>query len=147
MSWRPLNCSQLMPSIVVKNANHSVDFYTKGFGFILHDNPSIDENGAIQHAMLQLGECTIMIFPENSHDMPYTSPKTSRHPSPIGLYVYVPDVDSLYQQAVVAGAKTLEAPMDSFWGDRFCKVADPDGYEWMFATHNAERHRQHAEQQ
>ena len=28
--------------------------------------------------------------------------------------------------------------MDMFWGDRCGTVVDPDGYQWMVATHVAE---------
>ncbi len=24
---------------------------------------------------------------------------------------------------------------NAFWGDQHCRLADPDGYEWGFATH------------
>ena len=27
------------------------------------------------------------------------------------------------------------APMDMFWGDRYCKVQDPFGHKWNMATH------------
>jgi PhnB protein len=51
------------------------------------------------------------------------------------LYVYLPDVDSAYKQAVAAGAKSDMAPVDMFWGDRYAKVTDPFGHFWGLATH------------
>jgi uncharacterized glyoxalase superfamily protein PhnB len=140
MTWRPMNCSQCIPSLVVKDAKKAIEFYTKAFGFKLHEDTSTDEKGDIQHAMLQLGECTIMLSPEGAYDMPHKTPSTSGIPSPLALYIYVPNVDTLYKQAIAAGARSLEAPMDSFWGDRFCKISDLEGYEWMFATHNPAQH-------
>jgi PhnB protein len=51
------------------------------------------------------------------------------------LFVYVEDVDSVFQQAVDAGA-TVTMPLDDmFWGDRFGSVTDPYGHHWSFATH------------
>jgi uncharacterized glyoxalase superfamily protein PhnB len=53
---------------------------------------------------------------------------------PISLYVYCEDVDSFYKAAVAAGANSLAAPEDTFWGDRMCRLQDPEGYQWSFAT-------------
>ena len=44
------------------------------------------------------------------------------------------DVDSLYEAALKAGAKSLGAPENMFWGDRMCRLQDLDGYIWCFAT-------------
>ena len=38
--------------------------------------------------------------------------------APSSLYLYVPDVDSVYRQAIEAGGKTIMEPMDMFYGDR-----------------------------
>ena len=55
--------------------------------------------------------------------------------SPISLYVYVPDVDSSFNQAVKAGATSAMPVTDMFWGDRAGSIKDPFGYSWMLATH------------
>jgi hypothetical protein len=51
------------------------------------------------------------------------------------MWLYVPDCDAAYNRAVQAGAKSMAAPEDMFWGDRCSGVADPFGYIWSFATH------------
>jgi uncharacterized glyoxalase superfamily protein PhnB len=51
------------------------------------------------------------------------------------LYVYVPDVDAMFKQAVAAGAKAAMPVTDMFWGDRFGAVDDPSGHRWGLATH------------
>ena len=51
------------------------------------------------------------------------------------LYVYVPDVDAAFKQAVAAGAKALMPVTDMFYGDRFGQVEDPSGHRWGLATH------------
>jgi PhnB protein len=63
-----------------------------------------------------------------------------RAPASVGnvsssLYVYVQDVDKSFRRAVEAGAKSLMAPTDMFWGDRFGTVEDPSGHRWGLATH------------
>ncbi|MCP5322673.1 MAG: VOC family protein [Candidatus Paracaedibacteraceae bacterium] len=146
MSWWPAHFSQCSPCLVVKNVKNSIDFYTKAFGFKEHDGSSVDENGDIQHAVLQLGECTIMLFPEGAFNTAHRTPDTMKLPCPMALYIYVEDVDSLYKQATAAGAKSFFEPADAFWGDRFCKVYDLDGYEWSFATHQESAHQKHVQE-
>jgi uncharacterized glyoxalase superfamily protein PhnB len=145
MSWKPANISQCSPCVVVKNCKQSIDFYTKAFGFKEHEGTSVDEHGDVQHAMLQLSDCTIMLSPEGAYGMPHKTPASSGAPSPMGLYLYVENVDKLYDQAVAAGAKSLGKPEDAFWGDRFCRLVDIDGYEWSFATHDEELFKKHLE--
>lgn len=145
MSWHPAHISQCSPCLVVKNVKKSIDFYTKAFGFKEHEGSSVDENGDIQHAMLQLGDCTIMLSPEGAYDMPHRTPASMKAPSPMSLYIYVENVDKVYESAMAAGAKSLNKPDDAFWGDRFCRVEDADGYEWSFATHDEEAFKRHVE--
>jgi PhnB protein len=54
---------------------------------------------------------------------------------PAGFYLYVDDCDSLYRQAIEAGAKPLHALADLPHGDRWGAVQDPWGNSWAIATH------------
>lgn len=51
------------------------------------------------------------------------------------LHLYVVDVDSLYEQAVNAGGKSLREPTDEFYGDRSAGVQDEWGNQWWIAIH------------
>jgi len=55
--------------------------------------------------------------------------------SGVGILVYVPDVDRVFQQAVDAGAKVDRAVKDQFYGDRSGNIIDPFGHKWTIATH------------
>jgi PhnB protein len=63
-----------------------------------------------------------------------TSPKTLGG-SPVGLLVYVDDVDAVAARVVAAGAKTLRPVQDQFYGDRSGTFEDPYGHKWTIATH------------
>ena len=54
---------------------------------------------------------------------------------PCTLYLYVPDTDATYAQALAAGATSVQEPVDMFYGDRNAGVKDPAGNTWMIATH------------
>jgi PhnB protein len=64
----------------------------------------------------------------------HTSP-TSVGGSPVSLYVYLPDVDSVVKTAVAEGAKILKPVQDQFYGDRSGFIQDPFGHLWGIATH------------
>jgi uncharacterized glyoxalase superfamily protein PhnB len=146
MSYKPDNYAQLTPCLAVRNGAKAVDFYQKAFGFKILDDVVKDEKGDVQYATLKLRDSTIMIFPEGAFGFVTKAPVTLGVPSPISLYIYIPDVDNFYTQAVDAGAKTILEPHDAFWGDRFCKVMDLDGHEWGFATYNEQAHAQHKQE-
>jgi len=44
------------------------------------------------------------------------------------------EVDAMHDQLVAAGATTMHAPHDAFWGSRYAVVADPDGNHVGFAS-------------
>jgi PhnB protein len=72
---------------------------------------------------LWIGESVIMI-----------SKTGVRSAMPAFLYVYVPDTDATYRSALAAGARSLEAPLDTPYGDRRCMVADAWNNIWQIAT-------------
>jgi uncharacterized glyoxalase superfamily protein PhnB len=59
---------------------------------------------------------------------------------PAFLYIYVDDADSRYRRALDAGATSLEAPLDTPYGDRRAMVRDRFGnvYQIATATHRVE---------
>jgi len=58
-----------------------------------------------------------------------------RSPTAAFLYVYVSDTDATYRRAIEAGARSLEPPFDTPYGDRRCMVEDHWGNNWQIATH------------
>lgn len=54
---------------------------------------------------------------------------------PSSIYLYVPNIDATYRQALEAGAISLMEPADQFYGDRSAGVRDPFGNHWFIATH------------
>jgi PhnB protein len=63
-------------------------------------------------------------------------------PMPSTFYLYVNDVDALYDRALKAGATSLNAPVDQPWGDRAAGARDPFGNTWYMATHKEELSRE-----
>ncbi len=82
-------------------------------------------DGVVQHAVVRIGDSVLELG--EAHD------KYENMPSM--FYLYVPDVDDLYRQAVAAGAISFQEPTDQFYGDRSAGVRDTFGNTWYIATH------------
>ena len=52
---------------------------------------------------------------------------------PAFLYVYVDDADAAFERAMTAGARSIEDPVDTFYGDRRAMVEDPFGNVFQIA--------------
>jgi len=57
-----------------------------------------------------------------------------RNPMAAFLYVYVNDADATYRAAIEAGARSVEEPVDTPYGDRRAMVEDNWGNTWQIAT-------------
>jgi PhnB protein len=87
----------------------------------------------VGHAELKIGDSWIFLGDE-CPGMGNPSPKTLGGTT-VGIHLYVDDVDAWFARATAAGATAQMPPTDMFWGDRFCKIADPFGHSWSLATH------------
>jgi len=128
----PAGYHTVTPYLVVNDAARAIDFYKRAFGAtekVRMDGPQ----GKIGHAELQIGDSMVMLTDEMPGG-PNRSPQTLGG-SPVGIFMYVKDVDASFKKAVDAGAK-VEMPLeDMFWGDRYGKLTDPFGHSWSMATH------------
>lgn len=120
----------LTPYLSTRNPETAIAFYVRAFGFKKGD--VFTHEGKVKHAELTFGDVKIFLGPENP---PECRSALTLGASPITLYFYVKDVDAVTKQAKSVGAKIAEAPKDQFWGDRTAVIVDPEGYNWMVATH------------
>ena len=120
------------PYLVVHDAAKALEFYKKAFGAqetVRMPGPG----GRIMHAEIKIGDSMVMLSDENlawGHKS-----ATTIGGSPVGICLYVKDVDALAKQAVAAGAKEVKPVQDQFYGDRSGTFSDPFGLQWTIATH------------
>ena len=122
----------LTPYLIIKGATQALDFYKKAFGateLFRMEAPG----GKIGHAEIKIGDSPIMLADEHP-EIGAVSPQTVGG-CPVHLMIYVDDVDSVFKQAVAAGAKVKDPVTDKFYGDRMGGVTDPFGFLWYIATH------------
>jgi len=128
----PEGYHSITPVLIVKDGNAAIEFYKKGFD-VEERHRMKSPDGRVAHAELKLGDSIFMLSDEYP-EMKCHSPN-SIGGSPVSMYVYVEDVDELFNKAVSAGAKVLDPVKDQFWGDRHGRLEDPFGHLWSMATH------------
>ena len=131
-NYMPEGYHSITPYLYITGAARALEFYKEVFGateLMRIGAPG----GKIGHAEIKIGDSLVMLADEFS-EMDERSPQ-SFGGSPVGLLLYVEDVDALAERAVAAGAK-LQSPLeDKFYGDRMGKLVDPFGHIWAIATH------------
>ncbi|MGH9823005.1 MAG: VOC family protein [Blastocatellia bacterium] len=119
------------PYLIAKGAADAIEFYKQAFGAIELER-LVDESGSVRHAAIKIGDSPFMITDE-SPDYPEWLSQVSLGGSPVHIYLYVPDADAVFDQAIAAGAKQLLPMRDQFYGDRSGGVTDPFGHVWYIA--------------
>ena len=135
-SARPLpeGFHTLTPTLIVSGAAAAIEFYTRAFGAVELFRMSSPDGQQVWHAEIQIGDSRLMLSDEMPEMCDIRSPQALGG-SPVGIHLYVEDVDAAVSRAVDAGATVTMPPMDMFWGDRFGTVTDPFGHRWSIATH------------
>ena len=81
-------------------------------------------DGVVLHAEIRVGSSMVEM-----------GEAQGKYPPMLAMfYVYVPDVDRVYQSALAAGATSMSEPVDQPYGDRSGGVKDAFGNQWYIAT-------------
>ena len=128
----PEGYRRVTPYLIVDGAAAAIDFYTSVLGATERMRMDAPE-GRVGHAELEIGDSVIMLADEHP-EMNARGPRSTGG-TPVSLHMYVEDVDSVFERAVEAGAKSLRPVEDQFYGDRTGSLKDPFGHVWHLATH------------
>jgi PhnB protein len=128
----PKGYHTVTPHLVVSRASDAIEFYKKAFGAKEVSRFSAPD-GKVMHAELQVGDSRIMLGDEMP-EMGARGPK-SVGGTPVALFLYRDDIDSLWRQAISAGAKQVDPMVNQFWGDKAGSLEDPFGHRWWLAQH------------
>jgi PhnB protein len=133
MSVKPIpdGYRTVTPYLVVDNGTEAMEFYKRAFG-AQEVMRMAGPGGKLAHAELRIGDSMIMLGDEMPGSLKSAK---SLGGSPVGVFLYVENVDQAFERAVKAGAKAEMQPTDMFWGDRYGKLKDPFGHSWSMATH------------
>lgn len=124
VEYKPQGYHTLTPYLVVKDARAQLEFLKKAFD-AKEEHVSTRPDGTVMHASLTIGDSKIMLGQSFGEYLPL----------PCAVYMYVPDCDAVYKQALAAGATSKMPPTDMFYGDRNAGVEDRNGNQWWIGTH------------
>src|SRR5437899_11990755 len=120
----PEGYHSVTPYLTVEGVSRLIEFTKAAF-----DAKEMDRitgpDGRIAHAEMRIGDSIVMMG----------EARAEWRPMPGTLYLYVTDADTTYDRALKAGATSLQAPANQFYGDRHGGVRDPVGNVWWIATH------------
>ena len=128
----PEGYPRVTPYLIVDGANAAIDFYCSVLGASERMRLPMPD-GRIGHAEIEIGDSVIMLadeFPQMGVKSPQTLGGT-----PVGICLYVPNVDAVFKQAITAGGKEEKPLQNQFYGDRSGTMIDPFGHKWTIATH------------
>ena len=114
----------ITPYLVVEGVPKLIEFLKQAFG-AQELGRMARPDGGVMHAEVKVGDSKLMMG----------EPMGDWKAKPCSLYLYVEDVDAVYQRAIQAGGTSVSEPSDQFYGDRTGGVIDPSGNYWGIATH------------
>jgi PhnB protein len=126
-AYEGVDLRAVRPYLIVGDADEAIDFYRRVFHATeleRHTTPT----GGVGHAKLRIGESIIEIG-----EHPDAKGRAAERLPPVGLRLYVADVDETYARALSAGA-TGDAPSNRLPGTRSASVYDPFGLTWWVAA-------------
>ncbi len=120
----PEGLQSVNPYLHPRRAEPVISFLKRAFGAQeVAKYPSPD--GVIHHAVVRVGDAVLEMGEAHG----------KYEPMPAMFYLYVPNMDAVYRQALAAGAKSFQEPTDQPYGDRNAGVQDAFGNKWYIATH------------
>jgi uncharacterized glyoxalase superfamily protein PhnB len=140
MKPTPADWPRLSAAVFYENASAAIDWLSKAFGFEVRLKIE-GANGRIEHSELTFGEGLIMVGDvsaikarRNSNE---GSPRSHGGLNTVNLCICVDDADAHCARARQAGAKILDEPSTSDYGDEYAsdrtyRAEDPEGHRWWF---------------
>jgi PhnB protein len=134
-SHAPAGHYTVTPYVIVPDARAAIAFYIRAFGAV-QTSLTTDDTGKVRHAEVRIGDSPIMLA-ENFEfrGVSATHPATLGGRTSLHMYLYVPDVDARFAQAIAAGAQEAMPVTDQAYGERSGGVVDPFGHVWWLATY------------
>src|SRR4051812_39093541 len=94
------------PYLIVSELEPMIDFLKRAFGATEHFRASGSSGGT--HVEMRIGDSMIMLGGAQAN---------IAKPMPIMLFLYIEDVDQVYQAAMAAGATSIMGPTDGAFGE------------------------------
>jgi len=123
-SYKPEGLFNVNPYLHPRRAEPLIAFLKRAFGaeeIVKYTSP----DGVVNHAVVRMGDSVIEMGEAHGK---YETMEAM-------FYLYVPNMENVYRQALAAGATSFQEPTDQPYGDRNAGVKDNFGNKWYIATH------------
>ena len=123
-SYKPKDLFNVNPYLHPRRAEPFIAFLKRAFDakeVAKYASP----DGVVNHAVISVGDSILEMG--EAHGKYETMPAM--------FYLYVPNMEDVYRQALAAGATSFQEPTDQPYGDRNAGVKDAFGNKWYIATH------------
>ncbi len=122
-TFRPEGFGSVNPYIFADKAERLVQFLKGAFSAEELNRSIIPVSGEIANCILKLGDSCVMVSQARGDFLGMRS----------SFYLYVENVDEVYQQALDNGADSVLKPMDMEYQDRQGGIKDPEGNYWWIS--------------
>jgi len=123
-NYIPQGLHSVNPYLHPRRAEPLISFLKRAFGAEEVAKYSAPD-GVVYHAQIRVGDSIVEMGEAHGK---YETMEAM-------FYLYVPNVDDVYRQAVAAGGVSFLEPTDQPYGDRSAAVKDSFGNKWYIATH------------
>lgn len=120
----------ITPYLLYEDVEAALEFFARAFSWCERGERMTSEDGRVNHAAVDAEGGVIML---GRPGPAYRNPKHLGG-STQSLYVRVTDADAHHARAAQAGARIIEEPNGTFYGDRRYGLEDPEGHVWYFAS-------------
>jgi PhnB protein len=120
----PKGLFSVNPYLHPRRAEPVISFLKRAFGaqeVAKYASP----DGVVHHAVVKVGDSVLEMGEAHG----------KYEPMEAMFYLYVPNMEDVYRQALAAGATSFQEPTDQPYGDRNAGVKDAFGNKWYIATH------------
>jgi uncharacterized glyoxalase superfamily protein PhnB len=119
----------VLPHVTYQSVEEAIVWLTKVFGFQEHYR--YGQPGAANGAQVRLAKAVIMLH----RARPGSSTPAQLGASTQSLTIFLEDVDGHFQRAKSTGAKILEEPHETEYGEFQYAAEDYEGHHWLFSRH------------
>jgi PhnB protein len=123
-SYKPKGLFNVNPYLHPRRAEPLISFLKRAFGaqeLAKYASP----DGVVNHAVVKVGDSVLEMGEAHGK---YETMEAM-------FYLYVPNMEAVYRQALAVGATSFQEPTDQPYGDRNAGVKDAFGNKWYIATH------------
>jgi uncharacterized glyoxalase superfamily protein PhnB len=121
---RSVPVDTVLPHLIYRELPAAIAWLGEAFGFVEHYHYGEPVSGAQMYLDLHRGRVFFMVQQARSASYGTQS-----------LTVFIEDVEAHYARAKAAGAKILEEPHETVYGEFQYAAKDLEGHLWLFSRH------------